>query len=51
MAGAGVVERAGFSSQGAGPVHGWSEEQRRKRLALLANNSRLLVLPDSTIPT
>lgn len=29
---------------------GWSPEQRRKRLALLANNSRLLVLPDCHQP-
>ena len=29
---------------------GWSQEQRRKRLALLANNSRLLVLPDCHYP-
>jgi len=29
---------------------GWSEEQRRKRLALVVNNSRLLVLPDWHYP-
>jgi hypothetical protein len=29
---------------------GWSEEQRRKRLALLANNTRLLVLPECHYP-
>jgi hypothetical protein len=29
---------------------GWSEEQRRRRLPLLVNNSRLLVLPDCQCP-
>ena len=29
---------------------GWSEEQRRQRLALVANNSRLLVLPQCHYP-
>lgn len=29
---------------------GWSEEQRRKRLALLANNTRLLIMPDCHYP-
>lgn len=29
---------------------GWSEEQRRQRLALIANNSRLLVLPECHYP-
>jgi Druantia protein DruA len=29
---------------------GWTEEQRRTRLPLLANNSRLLVLPDCHYP-
>lgn len=29
---------------------GWDEEQRRRRLALVANNSRLLVLPGSECP-
>jgi hypothetical protein len=29
---------------------GWSEEQRRTRLPLLVNNSRLLVLPDCQCP-
>lgn len=29
---------------------GWSEEQRRRRLPLLANNSRLLVLPGCAAP-
>src|SRR6059036_3810936 len=29
---------------------GWSEEQRRTRLPLLVNNSRLLVLPDAQCP-
>jgi hypothetical protein len=29
---------------------GWSEEQRRRRLPLLANNSRLLVLPGGAAP-
>jgi len=29
---------------------GWSDEQRRRRLALLANNSRLLVLPQCQCP-
>jgi Domain of unknown function (DUF4338) len=28
----------------------WTEQQRRRRLALLANNSRLLVLPDCHYP-
>ena len=29
---------------------GWSEEQRRRRLPLIVNNSRLLVLPDCHYP-
>jgi hypothetical protein len=29
---------------------GWTEEQRRRRLPLLVNNSRLLVLPESHYP-
>ncbi len=29
---------------------GWEDEQRRTRLPLLANNARLLVLPDSHLP-
>jgi hypothetical protein len=29
---------------------GWSEEQRRRRLALVVNNARLLVLPDCHYP-
>ena len=29
---------------------GWDDEQRRKRLPLLANNARLLVLPDCHFP-
>lgn len=29
---------------------GWSEEQRRRRLALLANNARFLLLPRRTVP-
>lgn len=29
---------------------GWSDEQRRRRLPLLANNSRFLLLPDKTSP-
>jgi uncharacterized protein DUF4338/DDE family transposase len=29
---------------------GWSEEQRRRRLALLANNCRFLLLPHKTFP-
>jgi hypothetical protein len=29
---------------------GWTEEQRRRRLALLANNSRFLLLPERTVP-
>jgi predicted transposase YbfD/YdcC len=29
---------------------GWTEEQRRQRLALVVNNSRLLVLPDCHYP-
>jgi len=29
---------------------GWSEEQRRRRLALIANNARLCVLPDCHYP-
>jgi hypothetical protein len=29
---------------------GWSEEQRRQRLALVVNNSRLLILPDCHYP-
>ena len=29
---------------------GWSDEQRRRRLPLVANNSRFLLLPDKTVP-
>jgi len=29
---------------------GWSNEQRRRRLSLLTNNSRFLLLPDPSIP-
>jgi hypothetical protein len=29
---------------------GWSEEQRRRRLSLVTNNSRFLLLPDFTVP-
>jgi hypothetical protein len=29
---------------------GWSEEQRRRRLSLLVNNCRFLLLPDKTFP-
>src|SRR6266481_4211484 len=29
---------------------GWSEEQRRRRLPLLVNNCRFLLLPDKTFP-
>src|SRR5947209_15943959 len=29
---------------------GWNEEQRRTRLPLLVNNSRLLVLPPGRVP-
>ena len=29
---------------------GWSEEQRRRRLSLVTNNSRFLLLPDYTVP-
>lgn len=29
---------------------GWSEEQRRRRLALVVNNARFLLLPDKTVP-
>jgi hypothetical protein len=29
---------------------GWSEEQRRRRLALVVNNCRFLLLPDKTFP-
>ena len=29
---------------------GWSEEQRRRRLSLLTNNSRFLLLPEATVP-
>jgi hypothetical protein len=29
---------------------GWSEEQRRRRLALVANNCRFLLLPQRTVP-
>ncbi len=28
----------------------WSEEQRRRRLALVANNARFLLLPEKTVP-
>src|ERR671930_2375529 len=30
---------------------GWSEEQRRRRLSLLTNNCRFLLLPDPVVPT
>lgn len=29
---------------------GWSEEQRRRRLSLLTNNSRFLILPERSVP-
>ena len=29
---------------------GWSDEQRRRRLSLVTNNSRFLLLPDVTVP-
>src|SRR5258708_21624149 len=29
---------------------GWSNEQRRRRLSLITNNSRFLVLPDFSVP-
>ena len=29
---------------------GWSEEQRRRRLSLVTNNSRFLLLPDCSVP-
>jgi hypothetical protein len=29
---------------------GWTEEQRRRRLALVVNNCRFLLLPDKTVP-
>jgi hypothetical protein len=29
---------------------GWSDEQRRRRLPLVANNCRFLLLPDKTLP-
>jgi hypothetical protein len=29
---------------------GWTNEQRRRRLALIANNARFLILPDYTVP-
>ena len=29
---------------------GWTEEQRRRRLALIANNARFLILPDYNVP-
>jgi hypothetical protein len=29
---------------------GWSEEQRRRRLALVVSNTRFLLLPDKTVP-
>lgn len=29
---------------------GWSDEQRRRRLALVANNVRFVLLPDRTVP-
>lgn len=29
---------------------GWSEEQRRRRLSLITNNSRFLLLPAATVP-
>jgi len=29
---------------------GWSDEQRRRRLALVANNVRFLLLPERTVP-
>src|SRR5437867_2082121 len=29
---------------------GWTEEQRRRRLALIVNNCRFLLLPDKTFP-
>jgi hypothetical protein len=29
---------------------GWSDEQRRRRLGLIANNTRLLILPQCNYP-
>ncbi|MGH9579401.1 MAG: ISAs1 family transposase [Terriglobales bacterium] len=29
---------------------GWTEEQRRRRLSLVTNNSRFLILPDRSVP-
>ena len=29
---------------------GWTEEQRRRRLALVVNNCRFLFLPDKSVP-
>ena len=29
---------------------GWTEEQRRRRLRLVTNNSRFLILPDRSVP-
>jgi hypothetical protein len=29
---------------------GWTEEQRRRRLSLVANNSRFLILPERSVP-
>jgi len=29
---------------------GWTNEQRRRRLALIANNARFLILPDYNVP-
>lgn len=29
---------------------GWTEEQRRRRLSLITNNSRFLILPDRSVP-
>lgn len=29
---------------------GWTEEQRRRRLSLVVNNSRFLVIPDKSVP-
>jgi hypothetical protein len=50
MAGAGCLVRPTWHLKARDAFIGWSDEQRRTRLPLLANNARLLVLPDCHFP-
>src|SRR5882724_7765673 len=45
-----VGEQLWYAITAQGQWIGWSEEQRRRRLPLLVNNCRFLLLPDKTFP-